>query len=562
MNATLADVAQQYWDLRLETIPSLAPLEADYRFCGAIEDWSATGEAATRVALAALLDTVKSIDAGHLSETELVTAGLLRAELEEWTESIDLRTIELASDQMTGPHAMYLQLPPQTTYPDPESATQVISRYRQMPDALGGLAQRFREGRDAGRTPARLWLERTLSQLDGYLATDPADDVFAKIGGPIDWAGEAEWRQAVAASIADDVRPAFAAFRDDIATDLLPVARPDDRAGLCHLDDGVILYESAIRRHTSLLLDAAEIHRIGLDEIDSLADEYRAIGSDVFGTGDLGGVFERLRTDPALRYRERDEILHDAAESLRRAKDGLDGWFGLLPRSECVIDAVPEFMEAAMPPAYYWPPGPDGERPGTYYVNTYNPTDQSRVEAQAIGFHEAIPGHHLQIAIATELPDLPMFQRRSTSHTAYVEGWGLYAERLADEMGLYAAPLDRVGMLMADSWRAGRLVVDTGIHALGWSRRQAIDWMETNTPVAPDTIAAEIDRYVAMPAQALSYKLGQREIFRLRAEARRRAGDRFSIGDFHDAVLGSGTVSLPVLGELVDGYITRTLAAC
>ena len=451
---------------------------------------------------------------------------------------------------------MYLQLPPQTTYPDPSCAAQVADRYRQMPAALEGLMQRFREGLASGRTPARLSIERSLTQLDGYLATDAADDVFTSVGAPADWNGEAEWRAAIAEVVARHVRPAFARFRAEMSDELLPVARDDEHAGLCHLADGPELYESAIRRHTSLELGAQEVHQIGLDKIASLADEYRDVASDRFGTTDLDEIFEHLRTDADLRYRNRDEILDAAAGSLARAKDRMGDWFGIVPQADCVIEPVPEFMEAAMPPAYYWPPSPDGERPGTYYVNTHNPTEQSRVEAQSIGYHEAIPGHHLQIAIATELPDVPIFQRRSMANTSYVEGWGLYAERLADEMGLYSDVLDRLGMLVADSWRAGRLVVDTGIHSLGWSRQQAIDWMGSNTPVAPDTIAVEIDRYVAMPGQALSYKLGQREIFRLRADARKRLGDRFDIADFHYVVLGSGTVSLPVLADLIETWIT------
>ncbi len=556
MNEPLDDLARRFWDLRLETTPSVAPIEGDYRFCGAIENWTAEHEATTRSRLADLLEGVTALDTAQLSPGQRVTAGLLHAELADEIESIDLRTIELASNQMTGPHAMYLQLPPQTTYPDPACADLVPDRYRQMPTALAELMQRFREGLDAGRTPARLSIERSLMQLDGYLATEPDQDVFLSVGAPPDWDGEARWRAALADVIAREVRPAFARFRAEMNDDLLPAARDDEHAGLCHLVDGPTLYEAAIRRHTSLPLGAEEIHRIGLDETTALADEYRSIGSGVFATDDLGEIFHHLRSDEDLRYANRAEILDAAADSLARAKAIMGDWFGILPRADCVIEPVPEFMETAMPPAYYWPPSPDGARPGTFYVNTHNPTEQSRIEAQAIGYHEAIPGHHLQVAIATELPDVPIFQRRSMANTAYVEGWGLYAERLADEMGLYSQALDRLGMLVADSWRAGRLVVDTGIHALGWSRRQAIDWMEATTPIAPDTIAVEIDRYVAMPGQALSYKLGQREIFRLRAHAQDELGDRFDLADFHDVVLGSGTVSLPVLADLIDRWIT------
>ena len=195
----------------------------------------------------------------------------------------------------------------------------------------------------------------------------------------------------------------------------------------------------------------------------------------------------------------------------------------------------------------------DGTRPGTYFINTADPADASRTEAESIAFHEAIPGHHLQIAISQELEGLPDFQRHDGS-TAYIEGWGLYAERLADEMGLYSGDLDRLGMLTADSWRSARLVVDTGLHALGWDRQAAIDYFTEHTPVPPEQVVSEVDRYLAMPGQALSYKVGQLEIQRLRAEAEDRMGDRFDVAGFHDVVLGSGAVTLPVLAELVTAW--------
>ena len=208
--------------------------------------------------------------------------------------------------------------------------------------------------------------------------------------------------------------------------------------------------------------------------------------------------------------------------------------------------------------AYNFPPDNDGSRPGTYFVNTADPAHKSRFETASVAYHEAIPGHHLQLAIATELDGVPTFQRLALGNTAYVEGWGLYAERLAEEMGLYADDLERIGMLAADSWRSCRLVVDTGLHALGWGRQQAIDFMTANAPVSVGEIEVEVDRYIGMPGQALAYKIGQREIFRLRAEARQRLADRFDIRSFHDAVLGSSSVSLPVLRLLVDQWVDET----
>ena len=239
----------------------------------------------------------------------------------------------------------------------------------------------------------------------------------------------------------------------------------------------------------------------------------------------------------------------DARRYLAAATAAMGDWFGRLPVSPCEITAIPAAIAEDMPVAYYFPPADDGSRPGTYFVNTADPASKSRFETASIAYHEAIPGHHLQLAIATELDGVPTFQRLALGNTAYVEGWGLYAERLAEEMGLYGDDLERIGMLAADSWRSCRLVVDTGLHALGWGRQQAIDFMAANAPVSAGEIEVEVDRYIGMPGQALAYKIGQREIFRLRADARRRLADRFDIRSFHDVVLGSSSVSLPVLGS-------------
>ncbi len=273
-------------------------------------------------------------------------------------------------------------------------------------------------------------------------------------------------------------------------------------------------------------------------------------------------MLDRLRTDPALRYSTGEEIMADAREAFHAAKAIMGDWFGRLPQSDCAIEEVPAFLAPDSPSAYYFPPAGDGSRGGTYYVNTHAPEDKARYETASIAFHEAIPGHHLQIAIATELTDVPSFRRFSLANTAYVEGWGLYSERLADDMGLYRNDMERIGMLAADSIRACRLVVDTGLHALGWTRQQAIDFMAANTPVSVEEVTVEIDRYIGMPGQALAYKLGQREILRLRESARAQLGDRFDIRGFHDAVLTSGAVRLPILAELVGAWVDSRTVVC
>ncbi len=558
----LRALAEEYWERLLRASPTFATFVGDHRYDDRMEDLSVTYERQLRDHWQSLHDRSKAVDPAKLDRSERVTRGLLISETADAIEAIDKRLVELRYDQMQGVALELLQTVPVLNAPEPDHAWRLLERYRQVPVLLGQAMDRFAEGVAAGRTPVRICAERALNVIDGYLASPLESDPFTKIAGPPDWDGEAEWRNAFAAVARDVIRPAFAAHREALAALLLPVARDDDHPGLCHLGaDGEDIYATLVRQHTTLGLSAEEIHAIGMEEVTQrLPAEYAEVGSRLFGTSDLAEIFHRLRAEPSLRYVDASEILADAHDGIGRASAAMTEWFGRLPQAACRIEPVPEFLAPDSPGAYYFPPAADGSRPGTYYVNTFEPGQKNRYEAASVAYHEAIPGHHLQIAIANELEDLPTFQRQSLSNTAYVEGWGLYAERLADEMGLYLTDIDRVGMLAADSWRACRLVVDTGMHALGWTRQQAIDFMAGYTPVAVEELVVEIDRYIAMPAQALAYKLGQREIFRLRADAERRLGEHFDIKGFHDTVLGSGAVSLPVLGELVEEWIASQAA--
>ena len=311
-----------------------------------------------------------------------------------------------------------------------------------------------------------------------------------------------------------------------------------------------------IKVHTSLDLPAQEIHNIGLEELQRIHAEMAKVGQEALGTNSLAEIRKRLRGDPSLYFTNRDEIETAAREALERAQAVESRFLGKLPRTACEIKRIDTFEEKDAPIAYYRPAAVDGTRPGAYYVNTYQPETRPVYEVEALAFHEAVPGHHIQIALAQELTGFPEFRKHS-GVTAFVEGWGLYAEGLADELGLYTGARDRLGRLNFDAWRACRLVVDTGIHALGWSRSKAIAFMEENSAIAQNNILNEVDRYIAWPGQALAYKLGEREIRRLRADAQQRLGPRFDLRTFHDVLLGGGAVSLPVLREQVSEWIDK-----
>jgi uncharacterized protein (DUF885 family) len=320
------------------------------------------------------------------------------------------------------------------------------------------------------------------------------------------------------------------------------------------------MYAQLIAMHTTTRRSADELHQTGLDMIARLADEYREIGARVFGTSALPEIFERLRTDHALRWRDGDELLDAARAAIRRAETAAPQWFGRLPSQNCEVRPVPADEAPGAASAYYVQPSMDGTRPGIYFANTYEAEERDRHVCESTAFHEAVPGHHFQLTIAQELTDLPML-RRLAPFTAYSEGWGLYAERLAVEMGLYSDDIALLGMLSADSMRAARLVVDTGLHAKGWSRAQAVQYMLDQTPMMPVEIESETDRYIADPGQALAYMVGRLEIQRIRADAEAALGRDFDIRGFHDAVLGSGALPLSVLAEVVERWVTGITAS-
>jgi uncharacterized protein (DUF885 family) len=554
---TIRAIADEYWEAKLEASPLFASFLGDHRYDDRADDLSADEERRLRSVWTGLRQRAAAVSSGNgeLDATDRASRDLLVQELDDSVRAIDLRLAELASDQMQGVHADLLITAAQLQAPDAEHAAMALTRARQFGRMLDQATDRYREGLAAGRTPVRINVERSINQVDGYLASPLDSDPFANLAGPEGWDGLDVWRGQLSDIVRDDLRPAFARYRDALRDELLPAARPDDRPGLGWLDDGAELYRALIELHTGLPLTPDELHAIGMAEAtESLPAEYAEVGGREFGTGDLTQIFERLLDDPGLRYRDADQIMGHATECLDAARAVMGDWFGILPQAPCVLEPVPEYLAADSPAAYYSPPAPDGSRPGEYFVNLYEPTKRGRAETASIAYHEAIPGHHLQLAIASERTDLPAFRRLSWGHTAFVEGWALYTERLADEMGLYGSDLDRLGMLASDSWRACRLVVDTGLHAMGWTRQQAIDFMNAHAPVSRDEIVVEVDRYIGMPGQALAYKVGQREILRLRDEARAARGPDFDIKAFHDTVLGGATISLRVLRDRVGAW--------
>ncbi|HHO51933.1 MAG TPA: DUF885 domain-containing protein [Deltaproteobacteria bacterium] len=444
----------------------------------------------------------------------------------------------------------------------PGDIASLLARYRALPTLIEDQAANLKIGHAEGRIGNAASLERVIAMIEAQLALPveedplfaPAVDADAGLDQPEGWRG------ALRSTIEQEIRPALEGYLEVVRSELLPDARSGDQIGLHALPDGDACYDALIRSHTTTDEGADALHALGLASLESIHGEIRALGERVLGTGDPQEIFEQLRTDPQLRFETSGEVQATAEAALARAQGALPGWFGRLPRAECVVEPVPDYLAPYTTVAYYQPARPDGTRPGTYFVNVLDPQTRPRYEAEVLAFHESIPGHHLQIAIAQELDELPLF-RRHGSITAFVEGWGLYAERLADEMGLYSGDLDRMGMLSFDAWRAARLVVDTGIHARGWSRAEAEAFLMENTPLAQNNVINEVDRYINTPGQALAYKVGQLEILAIRARAEAALGDSLELAAFHDAILDDGPLPLALLAERMDTWIAETADA-
>ncbi len=446
------------------------------------------------------------------------------------------------AEGLNAPVSLLLAALPLTRPADGRGGRDYLTRLAGLPGYLEALAKRQRE---SDRRPIAHLVAAAVARLDRYLADD-VDPLAIPLRGT-DSAAEC------AELLTGTVRPAFARYRDFLRAEIEPRGRSEEQPGLCWLAGGDELYAGLVRMYTTTDHTAEQLHRIGLDLIEALDREYAEIGARVFGPIPAAAVRARLLADPALRWATADEMLVLARDTIARAERVAPDWFGTVPAARCVVEAVPEADAPNAPLAYYVDPAMDGSRPGTYFVNTHQAGERDRFSAEATAFHEAVPGHHFQIALAQQLTGLPLL-RRFASIEAYLEGWALYTERLADEMGLYSDDVARLGMLSGDSLRAARLVVDTGIHALRWTRQQAVDYLRDNAVMPDVDIFSEVDRYIENPGQALSYMVGRLEIQRLRGEAERRLGDRFDIRAFHDLVLGGGPLPMAVLADVVDSW--------
>jgi uncharacterized protein (DUF885 family) len=543
-------LSDRFWDGILDLSPVTATVLGYEKCMDRLDDPGPDGRARARTLYRETLAAADAIEVdaagtAALPTEERITLDILRVicnvELEQQAQRFDRLKVV---DQMDGPQTMLPMLAAFQPTETPDQFEAFMARLADYPRFMAANAEIVREGLAGGLTAARIVTERVISQLERLLAIpDEESPVLAVLKTP-----RPSDRERVLDALGKYVRPADRGFLEVFLGKYREASR--EEPGLCSAPDGESLYRTQIRAWTSLDIDAGELHRIGLEELASIEEERKAIARDLGFGDDTTAARKALRADPAAVPESIDELMDRARGQIERALAAAPNYFGRLPRAGCEVRPVEPYKEADAPAAYYYPPSVDGSRPGVYYVNTYDLPSRSYVGLASMSFHEAVPGHHFQIALQTEHPSLNAFRRMGSrmAGMAYVEGWGLYSERLADEMGLFLNQSERFGMLDGQSHRAARLVVDTGIHAFHWTRQQGVAQLLA-AGLAETDAGIEADRYITWPAQALTYKTGQREIERLRREASAALGQSFDLQAFHDAVLGHGTLPLATLAK-------------
>ena len=555
-NDAVNELADRFWDGVLERDPVSATILGDDRWDDRLPDLGAEGRAADAAGYRDALAEAATIDPSLLEPEQVITHDMLTLVARTHLEALEQKQYQLAVDHIFGVQTLPVRVAQYQIAETPEQLERLLTRFAAYPTAIAQTIDTLREGIADGRTSAEVPVRKKIEQIERMLALPAEAFPAVTMAHVADDAARERVREAVAAH----VYPALQTLHDFLADEYEAKARPEP--GISGTPGGDAAYRLAIQMNTTIETSPDEVHRFGLEDLAHIEAEKDEIGRRA-GYRDRSAYAKALAEDPSNHTASRERIVELAAEQLARAFAAAPSYFGRMPSANCEVAAVEEYREREVPPAFYMPPSVDGSRIGRYYLNTYQPEERQLHKVAAITFHEATPGHHFQITIEMELTGLPRFRVHGSrmAGAAYVEGWGLYTERLADEMGLYASPAERLGMLDAQSFRAARLVVDSGLHAFGWSRARAIEFMHERGSLPPVDAEIEVDRYTIWPGQALAYKIGQREIERARREVSEFMGDRFDLRAFHDEVLGHGSLPLPTLRREIPGWVEAAVAA-
>ncbi|HEV7426465.1 MAG TPA: DUF885 domain-containing protein [Thermoanaerobaculia bacterium] len=542
---------EEFWQTNLKLNPTQATAVGDYRYNDKLGDNSLAAVIRRNEMNAAYLAKIKAISTNGFGEEDRTSHDLFLRNMQENVDDFDLKNYEMPVTAQGGVHTALADLPNAVPLDSVKHYEDYIARLHQIPNALLQTEEVLRAGVKDHLVIVKFVAEKIPAQCAGIIAADPFLLPIAKMPGSFSDADKKRLTDAITAAVNTEVLPAYKQFASFITTDYVPNGRAT--LSIESLPEGKRRYQAAIRRLTTTNLSPAEIHRIGLAEFDRIVGEMTALAK-ANGYADLASFRDHIESDPKYKPASAQAIVDDFDRYIKQMRPKLPQLFNVIPSAPVTVEAIPEFQKAAA--THYQTGTPDGKRPGRVSVAVSDFASRSFINDEAVAYHEGIPGHHMQLSIQQTLKGLPEF-RKHGGNSAYTEGWALYAEQLGKEVGFYQDPGSDYGRLRSELFRAVRLVVDTGIHDMGWSRDQVVDYMRKSHAVDEPTIQSETDRYISWPAQACSYKLGQLKIRDLRARATQQLGAAFDLRRFHDEVLAGGSLPLDVL----DARIMRWAAA-
>jgi uncharacterized protein (DUF885 family) len=543
---------EEYYETDLRNFPERATAYGDYRYNDKLADRSLDAIAQFHKIDAAFLARLEAIPSTGFSDQDQLSHDLLVRVLQQRNADFDLKEYEMPINQQNGVHTSLADLPLSMPFDSVKHYEDYIARLHQIPRVLSQTTEVLRAGVKDKLMPVRFLMEKIPVQCQGIIDADPFLLPTKKYPADISLKDQKRLTQQITDAINNDVIPAYKVFANFVRTEYAPEGRIT--LSITSLADGEKRYQNDIYARTTTHMTADEIHQLGLREIDRIQAEMTAIAKKE-GFADLAAFRASLKSNPKYIPTSADQILDDFRRYIAQMQPKLPELFTLLPKSPVTVEAIPAFQAAAA--THYVTGTPDGKRPGRVVVATSNFAERSMVDDEAVAYHEGVPGHHMQLSVQQQLTGLPKFRLHGLGFNAYSEGWALYAEELGKEIGFYQDPVSDYGRLSSELFRAVRLVVDTGIHSKGWTRDQVVDFMRKSGAVDEPTIQSETDRYIAWPAQALSYKLGQLKIRELRERAKKELGSKFDIRKFHDEMLDGGTLPLDLLEARTDKWIAE-----
>lgn len=558
----LSELLDEIWDFELTVSPLLATNVGDPRGQNRLSDDSLNAIRSQNKKRTTFLNRLNRIQAASLPDSSQIDHELTRLRLRSQLDHFEYQAYLMPINNREGFHISFPELPRIMNPSSVEDFENYIARLLDFSRFTDQQIALMKLGIEANLTQPAIIMRNSATQAEAQIVTDPKDSLFYTLAAEAaeKFLDDEEWKElseSIEYAVKSSVIPSYAKFAEFLTNEYLPACRGTISASA--LPRGREYYQNQIERFTTIQVSPEQLHQTGLNENQRIRNEMNSIRKRVGFEGDLESFLEHLRTDPRFYPKTADQLMKEAALILKKADGRLPELFAHLPRIPYGLREIPEYVAPQTTSAYYWPPSTDGTRGGVYYLNTYNLSARPLYQLEALSLHEAVPGHHLQLAIQAELTDVHPMSRESNLN-AFIEGWALYSERLGKEIGFYQDPYQEFGRLSMEAWRASRLVVDTGIHWFGWTRDQAIDYMEKNTALSKHNIIAEVDRYIGWPGQALSYKTGELAIRRIRSDAEENLGKKFDLREFHDRVLEAGAIPIPMLESRISQWVQERQA--